>query len=118
MVGSFSIGVARRLVVFAVLTASTLPLVPAFAADVSIVLPSTPSVENSGLLEYILPQFTDKTGIVVRVVAQGTGQALDTARRGDADLVLVHDSEEEKEFVRDGNGLIPRQIAWNDFIVV
>jgi tungstate transport system substrate-binding protein len=118
MVGSFSVVVGRRLVVFAVLTASAHPLVPAFAADGSIVLASTTSVENSGLLAHILPQFTDKTGIVVRVVAQGTGQALDTARRGDADLVLVHDPEAEKEFVRDGDGITPRQIAWNDFIIV
>src|SRR6185312_17361692 len=71
-----------------------------------------------GLLAHILPQFTSKTGIAVRVVAQGTGQALDTARRGDADLVLVHDPKAEKEFVSDGNGLTPHQIAWNDFIIV
>jgi tungstate transport system substrate-binding protein len=104
--------------VVAVLAVGTLSLAPALAANVSIVLASTTSVENSGLLAHILPQFTDKTGIVVRVVAQGTGQALDTARRGDADLVLVHDPEAERKFVDDGNGLTPRQIAWNDFIVV
>jgi tungstate transport system substrate-binding protein len=118
MLGSFSKGTARRLVVVAVLAVGTLSLAPALAANVSIVLASTTSVENSGLLAHILPQFTDKTGIVVRVVAQGTGQALDTARRGDADLVLVHDPEAERKFVDDGNGLTPRQIAWNDFIVV
>jgi tungstate transport system substrate-binding protein len=118
MFGSLSISIARRLGVFAVLTASTLPLIPAFAANVSIVLASTTSVENSGLLAHILPEFTEKTGIVVRVVAQGTGQALAAARRGDADLVLVHDPEAEKEFVRVGDGLVPRQIAWNDFVIV
>jgi tungstate transport system substrate-binding protein len=84
---------------------------PALTANTSIVLASTTSVENSGLLAHILPLFTDKTGIAVSVVAQGTGQALDTARRGDADLVLVHDPEAAKKFVDDGNGLEPRQIA-------
>lgn len=81
-------------------------------------LASTTSVDNSGLLGAILPQFTKETGIAVQVLAQGTGQALDTARRGDADLVLVHDPEAEKKFVSEGHGLTPRQIAWNDFIVV
>ncbi len=70
-----------------------------------------------GLLAHILPQFTSETGITVKVVAQGTGQALDAARRGDADLVLVHDPEAEKKFVDDGDGLAPRQIAWNYFIL-
>jgi ABC-type tungstate transport system permease subunit len=69
------------------------------AAEQSIVLASTTSVEASGLLTNILPQFTAKTGITVNVVAQGTGKALDTARRGDADVVLVHDPEAEREFV-------------------
>lgn len=93
---------------------------PAFAqaANNSMVLASTTSVENSGLLAHILPQFTGKTGIAVKVVAVGTGQALDIARRGDADLVLVHDPEAERTFVDDGDGLAPRQIAWNAFILV
>ena len=97
--------------------ASTAPT-PAIAADSSIVLASTTSVENSGLLAHILPQFTAKTGISVRVVAQGTGQALDTARRGDADLVLVHDPEAEQKFMDEGQGATRRQIAWNDFVIV
>ena len=84
----------------------------------SIVLASTTSVDNSGLLAAILPGFTKATGIAVRVLALGTGQALDTARRGDADLVLVHDPEAEQKFVEDGNGIDRRQIAWNDFIFV
>ena len=84
----------------------------------SIVLASTTSVDNSGLLAAILPGFTATTGISVRVLALGTGQALDTARRGDADLVLVHDPEAEQKFIDDGNGIDRRQIAWNDFIVV
>jgi tungstate transport system substrate-binding protein len=84
----------------------------------SIVLASTTSVENSGLLAKILPLFTKKTGIEVRVIAQGTGQALATAARGDADLVLVHDPEAEDRFIAEGHGSERRQIAWNDFVVV
>jgi tungstate transport system substrate-binding protein len=88
------------------------------AAEPSIVLASTTSVESSGLLANILPQFTAKTGIAVNVVAQGTGKALDTARRGDADLLLVHDPEAEQQFMDQGHGATRRQIAWNDFIIV
>jgi tungstate transport system substrate-binding protein len=88
------------------------------AGEQSIVLASTTSVEASGLLANILPQFTAKTGISVNVVAQGTGKALDTARRGDADVVLVHDPEAEREFVDEGYSSTIRQIAWNDFIIV
>jgi tungstate transport system substrate-binding protein len=84
----------------------------------SIVLASTTSVENSGLLAYILPGFTKETGITVHVLAQGTGQALQTAARNDADLVLVHDPEAEQKFIVAGDGIDRRQIAWNDFIVV
>jgi tungstate transport system substrate-binding protein len=84
----------------------------------SIILASTTSVDNSGLLAAILPGFTKATGISVRVLALGTGQALDTARRGDADLVLVHDPEAEQKFIDDGNGINRRRIAWNDFIFV
>jgi tungstate transport system substrate-binding protein len=95
---------------------------PASAADApgetTIILASTTSVDNSGLLAAILPEFSKTTGIAVRVLALGTGQALDTARRGDADLVLVHDPEAEAKFLADGNGVDRRQIAWNDFIIV
>jgi tungstate transport system substrate-binding protein len=86
--------------------------------DTTIVLASTTSVDNSGLLGAILPEFTKATGIKVKVLALGTGQALDTARRGDADIVLVHDPEAELKFLGDGNGVNRRQIAWNDFILV
>jgi tungstate transport system substrate-binding protein len=98
-----------------------LPLAAPRAAELapqSIVLASTTSVDNSGLLAAILPGFTKESGSSVRVLALGTGQALDTARRGDADLVLVHDPEAEKKFIDDGNGINRHQIAWNDFIVV
>lgn len=91
---------------------------PGVSAERSIVLASTTSVESSGLLANILPKFTAKTGITVNVVAQGTGKALDTARRGDADLLLVHDPEAEQQFMDEGHGGARRQIAWNDFIVV
>jgi len=84
----------------------------------SIILASTTSVENSGLLARILPAFTKETGITVHVLAQGTGQALQTAARDDADLVLVHDPEAEQKFIDAGDGIDRRQIAWNDFIVV
>jgi tungstate transport system substrate-binding protein len=88
------------------------------AAEKSIILASTTSVEASGLLAHILPQFTAKTGITVNVVAQGTGKAIDTARRGDADLLLVHDPEAEQHFMDEGHGATRRQIAWNDFVIV
>ena len=84
----------------------------------SIMLASTTSVDNSGLLGHILPRFTKETGISVHVLAQGTGQALATAAHGDADLVLVHDPEAEEKFIAEGHATDRRQIAWNDFIVV
>jgi tungstate transport system substrate-binding protein len=87
-------------------------------AGQTIALASTTSVENSGLLARILPEFSQKTGITVRVLAQGSGQALATAARGNADLVLVHDPEAEQQFIAEGHGVDRRQIAWNDFIVV
>ena len=83
-----------------------------------IVLASTTSVENSGLLGYILPIFTRDTGIEVHVVAQGTGQALATAAKGNADLVLVHDPDAEDRFMAEHHGVTRREIAWNDFILV
>ncbi len=90
----------------------------AAATSESIVLACTTSVENSGLLAHILPLFTAQTGIEVKILAQGTGQALSTAARGDADLVLVHDPEAEAAFIAAGHGVNRREIAWNDFIMV
>src|SRR3981189_922284 len=98
--------------------AAVIGIGPSWGADHAIVLASTTSVEASGLLARILPQFTAKTGITVTVVAQGTGKALDTARRGDADVLLVHDPEAEDQFMSEGHGSTRRQIAWNDFIIV
>ncbi len=84
----------------------------------TITLASTTSVDASGLLAAILPQFTKQTGIDVKVLAQGTGQALATATHGDADLVLVHDPDAEAAFIQSGHGILRREIAWNDFILV
>jgi len=84
----------------------------------TIILASTTSVENSGLLGKILPIFTKESGIAVKVLALGTGQAIDTARRGDADLLLVHDPDAEDEFQKEGHVATRRRIAWNDFIIV
>lgn len=84
----------------------------------TITLASTTSVDNSGLLAAILPEFTKETGVSVHVLAQGTGQALATAAHGDADLVLVHDPDAEEKFIAEGHGIDRRQIAWNDFVVL
>ena len=88
------------------------------AEDKFITLASTTSIDNSGLLTHILPQFKAASGIDVHVVALGTGQSLDVARRGDADLVLVHDPDAESKFMSEGHGITQREIAWNDFIIV
>ncbi|HEX7385295.1 MAG TPA: extracellular solute-binding protein [Burkholderiaceae bacterium] len=90
------------------------------AADAGkfIVMASTTSTEQSGLFPHLLPEFTKATGISVRVVALGTGQALDMARRGDADVVFVHDQAAEEKFVAEGWGLERRPVMYNDFVVV
>ena len=89
------------------------------SADSShIVMASTTSTEQSGLFTHVLPRFTAKTGIQVRVVALGTGQAISVASRGDADLLFVHDKVAEEKFVADGFGLARRDVMYNDFVVV
>lgn len=90
----------------------------AAAADKFITVASTTSAENSGLFREILPQFKQKTGIAVRVVAQGTGQALDTGRRCDADVVFVHDPASEEKFVAEGHGVKRHGVMYNDFVLV
>jgi tungstate transport system substrate-binding protein len=87
-------------------------------ADESIVVASTTSTEQSGLFGHILPVFEAKNGIKVKVVALGTGQALDTARRGDADVVFVHDRPAEDKFMAEGWGVDRRDVMYNDFIIV
>lgn len=87
-------------------------------ADRTIVLASTTSTQDSGLFDYLLPIVKQHTGITVRVVAQGTGQALETARRGDCDVVLVHAREEELKFVAEGGSLRRYPVMYNDFVLI
>lgn len=87
-------------------------------AGESIVLGSTTSTQQSGLFDYLLPKFTAKTGIEVKVVALGTGQALDLGKRGDADALLVHDRPKEDAFVAEGYGAYRRNVMYNDFVIV
>src|SRR5262249_24478840 len=98
--------------------AAALFAAPAAAQEKFIVVASTTSTQDSGLFGYLLPLFKAKTGIEVRVVAQGTGQALDTARRGDADVVFVHDKVAELKFLDEGYGVDRREVMYNDFIIV
>jgi tungstate transport system substrate-binding protein len=91
---------------------------PASAQDKSIVVASTTSTQDSGLFEYLLPLFTKKTGITVKVVAQGTGQALDTGRRGDADVVFVHAKSAEEKFLAEGQGVKRFPVMYNDFVLI
>ncbi len=90
----------------------------AWAQQKSITVASTTSTENSGFFKHILPLFKTRTGIEVRVVAQGTGQALDTGKRGDADVVFVHDRVKELALVRDGAFVNRHDVMYNDFVVV
>jgi tungstate transport system substrate-binding protein len=91
---------------------------PAQAQDKSIVMASTTSTEQSGLFTHLLPEFKRARGIEVRVVAVGTGQALDIGRRGDADILFVHDQPAEEKFVAEGFGLARRAVMYNDFVLI
>ncbi len=91
---------------------------PASAQDKSTVVASTTSTQDSGLFGHILPLFQAKTGITAKVIAQGTGQALDTARRGDADVVFVHAKAQEEKFVADGFGVKRYDVMYNDFVLI
>jgi tungstate transport system substrate-binding protein len=106
-----------RGLLIASMTVAALAL-PAFAQNKSIVVASTTSTQDSGLFGHILPLFKSKTGIDVKVVAQGTGQALDTARRGDADVVFVHAKAQEEKFVADGDGVKRLPVMYNDFVLI
>lgn len=90
----------------------------ALAQDQTIVVASTTSTQDSGLFGYLLPIVKQKTGIDVKVLAQGTGQALDTARRGDADVVFVHAKSAEEKFLAEGFGVKRYPVMYNDFVVV
>jgi tungstate transport system substrate-binding protein len=106
----------RRLIM--AVTASFVFAGHAVAQDKSIVVASTTSTQDSGLFGHILPMFKAKTGIDVKVVAQGTGQALDTARRGDADVVFVHAKPAEEKFLAEGFGVKRYPVMYNDFILI
>jgi len=106
----------RQLTILGALVA--LLALPAAAQENSIVIASTTSPQDSGLFGHILPMFKAKTGIDVRVIAQGTGQALDTGRRGDADVVFVHAKAQEEKFVADGFGVKRYPVMYNDFVVI
>lgn len=88
------------------------------AEDDFIIVQSTTSTQNSGLFDHILPKFTEKTGIDVRVVAVGTGQALKNGRNGDGDVVLVHSKPDEEKFVAEGWGVKRHDVMYNDFVIV
>jgi tungstate transport system substrate-binding protein len=100
------------------LAATLIAASPALAQDKSIVVASTTSTQDSGLFGHILPLFKAKSGIDVKVVAQGTGQALDTGRRGDADVVFVHAKPQEEKFVADGAGVKRIPVMYNDFVLI
>ena len=91
---------------------------PGLATDPFITVASSTSTQNSGLFEHILSLFTATTGVEVRVIAVGTGQAIRLARRGDADVLFVHDLQAEQAFVADGFGVGRREVMYNDFVVV
>jgi tungstate transport system substrate-binding protein len=104
---------------FLIVLGATLALgAPALAQEKSIVVASTTSTQDSGLFDHILPLFKAQTGIEVKVVAQGTGQALDTGRRGDADVVFVHAKPAEEKFLAEGQGVRRYPVMYNDFILV
>ena len=90
----------------------------ALAQEKSIVVASTTSTQDSGLFDYLLPLFTQKTGIAVKLLAQGTGQALDTGRRGEADVVLVHNKSAENRFIDEGDGVKRVPVMYNDFVLI
>jgi tungstate transport system substrate-binding protein len=98
--------------------AAVLSGTPVSAQDKSIVVSSTTSTQDSGLFGYILPLFKQKTGIDVKVIAQGTGQALDTGRRGDADVVFVHAKSAEQKFLAEGHGVKRYPVMYNDFVLI
>src|SRR5690348_13546130 len=108
----------RRFILLATALLPFLGVRPLVAGERFITLASTTSTEQSGLFDYLLPRFTQATGIEVRVVAVGTGQALAIGMRGDADALLVHDRAGEDKFVADGYGVDRRDVMYNDFIIV
>jgi tungstate transport system substrate-binding protein len=108
----------RIVVAAAALAVITFAAPVANAQDKSIVFATTTSTQDSGLFEYLMPIFKQKTGITVKVVAQGTGQALDTGRRGDADVVFVHAKSAEEKFLAEGQSLKRYPVMYNDFVLI
>jgi tungstate transport system substrate-binding protein len=108
----------RRMMMAAAGFAAAIFTTPVQAQDKSIVVSSTTSTQDSGLFGHILPLFKEKTGIEVKVVAQGTGQALDTGRRGDADVVFVHAKSAEQKFLAEGEGVKRYPVMYNDFVLI
>ncbi len=108
----------RSLIAAAALGAIVVAASPALAQDKSIVVASTTSTQDSGLFEYLLPLYNQKTGVTVKVVSQGTGQALDTGRRGDADVVFVHAKSAEEKFLAEGQGVQRFPVMYNDFVLI
>src|SRR3982074_385904 len=102
----------------ALLSGAIAPFAPASAQDRSMVGASPTSTQDSGLFGYLLPIFKAKTGIEVKVIAQGTGQALDTARRGDADVVFVHAKSQEEKFLAEGFAVKRYDVMYNDFVLI
>src|SRR4051812_31060916 len=103
---------------FAVLIGIIVGAASAAAGDRSIIVASTTSTQDSGLFGHILPIFKAKTGIEVKVIAQGTGQALDTGKRGDADVVFVHAKAQELRFLSEGWGVKRYPVMYNDFVLI
>jgi tungstate transport system substrate-binding protein len=106
----------RRFLLAAALAAAL--SAPALAQDKSIVVASTTSTQDSGLFGHLLPIFRQASGITVKVIAQGTGQALDTARRGDADVAFVHARTAEEKFIAEGAGVKRFPVMYNDFVLI
>jgi len=110
--------ICRTLIVTVALAAAVFAAPQTVAQDKSIIVASTTSTQDSGLFGHLLPIFTAKTGIEVKVIAQGTGQALDTARRGDADVVFVHAKAAEEKFLAEGFGVKRYPVMYNDFVLI
>src|ERR1700746_3223098 len=109
----------RRVLIGAIILVGVITIAsPAYTQEKSIVVASTTSTEDSGLFEYLLPIFEQKTGITVKVLAQGTGQALDTARHGDADVVFVHAPAAEEKFLAEGEGVKRFPVMYNNYVLI
>ena len=108
----------RALIGAIILVGVTIVASPAYTQEKSIVVASTTSAQDSGLFEYLLPIFKQKTGITVKVLAQGTSRSLEAARRGDVDVVFVHDKSAEEKFLAEGEGVKRFPVMYNDFVLI